>query len=115
MEKNIICIICPRGCQLKVTEQNGEIAVSGNACKRGENYAVAECTNPLRTVTSIVRVSNRVDTMVSVKTSQPVPKAKIDEVMKLIRETQVVAPVKIGDVIKADVYGADIIATKNIL
>ena len=52
--------------------------------------------------------------MVSVKTSNPVPKEKIFEVMAKIRSSSVKAPVSIGDVILKDVYGADIIATKNI-
>lgn len=115
MEKNIICIICPRGCQLKAKIEGDEITVDGNACKRGENYAIAECTNPLRTVTSIVRIANRTDTMVSVKTVGAVPKDKIGDVMNIIRSTQVEAPVKIGDVIAENVYGTNIIATKTIL
>ncbi len=115
MEKNIICIICPRGCQLKAKIVSDIITVEGNACKRGENYAIAECTNPLRTVTSIVRVANRTDTMVSVKTLGAVPKDKIEEIMEIIRNTQVEAPVKIGDVIISDIYSTDIIATKNIM
>jgi CxxC motif-containing protein len=52
--------------------------------------------------------------MVSVKTAQPVPKGAIFEVMALIRNTTVQAPVKIGDVIIDDVYGTQVIATKNI-
>ena len=115
MKRELICIICPRGCSLEVKIENGECSVSGNACPKGEQYGIEECTAPKRTVTSIVRVANREDTMVSVKTSKAVAKEKIFDVMDKIRNKSVLAPVKIGDVIIADLYGADIIATKDIL
>ncbi len=114
MERKLTCIICPRGCSLTVTGETGALAVTGHACPRGETYAINECTNPVRTITSIVRVENREDTMVSVKTAAPVPKDKIFEVMGMIRSTTVAAPVKIGDVIIDNVYGTQVIATKNI-
>ncbi len=115
MKKKMICIICPRSCELVADVNGEEITVTGNVCKRGEAYAKAECTNPLRTLTSFVRVSDRNDIMVSVKSSTGVPKAKLSEIMEIIRKTQVCAPVKEGDVIIENIYGADIIATKTIL
>lgn len=114
MEKQITCIICPRGCTVNVRRENDKYTVSGNACPRGETYAINECTNPVRTVTSIVRISNREDTMVSVKTEAPIPKDNIFHVMELIHNKKVSAPVKIGDVIISDCFGTNIIATKNI-
>ena len=53
--KELICIVCPRGCHLTVDENN-DYAVSGNFCKRGEKYGKAEVTNPVRVVTSTVKV-----------------------------------------------------------
>ena len=114
MKKTLTCIICPRGCTVEVDINGENISVKGNACPRGEKYAVAECTNPTRTVTSIVRVSNREDTMVSVKTADPIPKENIFDVMEKIRGVSALAPVKIGDEIISDIYGTKIIATKNI-
>ena len=32
--KELICIVCPRGCRLTVDENN-DYAVTGNSCKRG--------------------------------------------------------------------------------
>ncbi len=114
MTRDMTCIICPRGCALKVEIENENITVSGNSCPKGKQYAIDECTNPTRTVTSSVRVENREDTMVSVKTESPVPKDKIFEVMRLIRAKSVCAPVKIGDVIIKDTFGTNIVATKDI-
>ena len=114
MKRKITCIICPRGCLVDVEQKDGKFTVSGNSCPRGEKYAIAECTNPLRTVTSVVRVVNLPDTMVSVKTQAPIPKDKIFDAMAQIRKANITAPVRIGDVIISDLFGTNLIATKNI-
>lgn len=111
MKKELICIICPRGCTLSA-EMGENISVTGNACPKGEKYAIDELTHPMRTVTSTVRVKNRPYTMVSVKTENPVPKEKMAEVMAAIRGAEVLAPVDMGQVILNDVFGTNIIATK---
>ena len=67
MTRDMTCIICTRGCALKVEINGDNITVTGNSCPKGKQYAIDECTNPTRTVTSSVRVENREDTMVSVK------------------------------------------------
>ena len=114
MERNMTCILCPRGCAMTVRGEVGGLQVVGNSCPKGQEYAINECTNPVRTVTSTVRVSNREDTMVSVKTATPVPKEKMMEVMAQLRSITVSAPVKIGDVVLTGVFGTDIIVTKEI-
>lgn len=115
MNRTLTCIICPRGCTLEA-EINGEnVSVSGNFCARGIKYAQDECIHPTRTVTSSVRAKNRIDTMVSVKTAEPIPKENIFDLMKILRDTQVDAPVTIGDIILKDVFGTDIIATKTVI
>ena len=113
MKRNIICTVCPRGCLMEAVS-GASITVTGNTCPRGEQYAVAECTNPVRSLTAVVRVSNREDTMVSVKSAAPVPKGKLFEIMAALRAISVEAPVKIGDVILPDVCGTNIVATKEI-
>lgn len=114
MERKITCIICPKGCTMVASEANGQWEVRGNTCPKGAQYAVAECTAPVRTVTSTVRVSNREDTMVSVKTAAPIPKGNMADVMALLRKTQVAAPVYIGQVILENVFGTQIVITKNV-
>lgn len=115
MTRKLTCIICPRGCTLTVEGENGSLTVSGNACPRGARYATDECTHPVRTVTSTVRVNGRPDTMVSVKTAVPVAKDDIFKVMAAIRQAAADPPVCIGDTVLADVCGTDIVATGNIL
>lgn len=114
MTRNLTCIICPRGCALTAETDGDGLKVTGFGCKKGEQYAIDECTHPVRTVTSIVRVKNREDTMVSVKTAEPVAKEDIFKVMKLIRAASANAPIAIGDVICDNCFGTSVVATKNI-
>lgn len=115
MERKITCIICPRGCALTTQTQGKTVTVTGNSCPKGEEYAINECLHPVRTVTATVRVANRPDCMVSVKTETPVPKDKMMDVMTVLRKIQVNAPVAIGDVVVPDVCGSAVIITKEIL
>jgi CxxC motif-containing protein len=118
MEKrNLTCIGCPMGCQMTVEMDEGQvISVTGNTCKRGDDYARKEVTSPTRIVTSSVRVNGGSIAMVSVKTATDIPKGKIMDIMACIENVQVNAPVKIGDVIvkNAADTGVDVIATKSI-
>lgn len=114
MKKQVTCIVCPKGCQLTLVAENGKIKVTGNSCPRGEKHAIDECTNPVRSLTATIRIANRPDTMVSVKTANPIPKGKMLEAMAMIRNIEVDAPVKIGSVLVNDVFGTQIIATKEI-
>ena len=54
--------------------------------------------------------------MVSVKTKEDIPKGKIFDVVKALKDVEIPAPVKIGDVVVPNVAGTgvDIVATKNV-
>jgi len=54
--RELTCIRCPLGCQLKVTIEEDEINVTGNSCGRGIEYGKKEVLSPTRMVTSSVRV-----------------------------------------------------------
>ena len=114
MKREITCIVCPRGCRMAADIQGEAITVTGNGCSRGEQHAVAEILHPVRSLTSIVRVSNRPDTMVSVKTAAPIPKGEMFAIMERIHKTTVEAPIAIGDVILDNICGTRIVATKEI-
>ena len=114
MERKLTCILCPRGCELTVTFDGDNVFVVGNSCPRGRYYGEEEVVSPKRTVTSVIRVSNREDTTVSVKTDKPIEKADIYAVMDAIRNATVNAPISVGDVILSDVCGSNVIATKKV-
>ncbi|MEE1312238.1 MAG: DUF1667 domain-containing protein [Lachnospiraceae bacterium] len=111
----LICIVCPKGCHLKVDEEHG-YTVTGNGCPRGAAYGEKELVNPTRTITSTVRISGVKARRVPVKTSADVPKEKIFDIMEELTKVTVQAPVKIGDIIIKDIcgLGVNIVAAKDI-
>ena len=115
--RELICINCPLGCGLTVTIKDGEVEkVQGNTCPKGEAYGKKEVTNPTRIVTSTVRVTGGVLPVVSVKTASDIPKEKIMDCARVLKEVEVEGPVSIGDVVLEDVCGTGVpmIATKNV-
>ncbi|QTA89601.1 DUF1667 domain-containing protein [Desulfonema magnum] len=121
MKKELTCIVCPNGCQLEATLENGgpEIQVTeitGNQCEKGLTWAEQELTNPVRTIISSVLVDGGDLPLVSVRTDAPVPLGAIFDVMKDIKASKTKAPVAIGDILIKSPAGTscNIIATKNI-
>lgn len=113
MKRELTCIVCPIGCSLVADIQDGRVIdVKGNTCLRGKVYAENECICPKRTITSSVVLKN--GEMLSVKTDKPIPKDKMAEVMKIINEATPVLPISVGDVIIENVFGSNIVATRNI-
>ena len=96
--RRMTCIICPRGCQLTVTLED-EPKVSGNSCPRGEEYAIAEITHPMRTLTTTIRVrlENGSIGRVSVKSKGEIPKEEIFKLAEKIHHTIINGPVQVGD------------------
>lgn len=116
-QRDLTCIGCPLGCALTVTLDGGKvISVAGNTCPRGDAYARKEVTAPTRIVTTTVPVHGGVLAAVSVKTAGDIPKGKIFDCVRALKNVSVQAPVRIGQVILADAAGTgvDIIATKNV-
>ncbi len=103
---DLTCIRCPMGCAIHVELENGAVvSVTGNTCPRGAEYAKSEATAPVRTVTSTVRALGGVRPVVAAKTVPDVPKDKIFDVMDAVRALEVTAPVRIGDILCANIAG----------
>ena len=113
--KELICIVCPKGCHLKVDE-NDNYSVSGNDCPRGAEYGKKELTAPTRMITSTVKVHGGLYSRCPVKTAAPIPKGLIFEAMKLLENVELQAPVRVGDVVVEDICGTGIpfIAARNL-
>ena len=114
---NLTCIGCPLGCSLSVRMEGREVtSVTGNNCKVGDRYAHKELTNPTRIVTSTVKVTGGTLPAVSVKTASDIPKSKIFDCVRALKNAEVQAPVRIGQVIAHNICGTgvSVVATKNI-
>ena len=109
-----ICICCPRGCHLVVDEKKKTL--TGYSCPRGASYGLQEAISPTRTVCSTVVISGASVVRLPVKTDKPIPKGKIDDVMKEINKVRVKSPIKIGEIIIKNVCetGSNIVATKSL-
>jgi CxxC motif-containing protein len=112
--KELICIVCPKGCHLQVDEEHG-YAVTGNSCPRGAEYGKAELTHPTRVVTSTVRCLGGAHPRCPVKTDRAVPKELIFQVMEEINALTVSAPVRVGQVLLEHVCGtqANIVSARD--
>lgn len=117
-KKEMICIVCPIGCHLTVTKDEDEAlgySVKGNKCKRGIEYGIKELTNPTRVITSTVKIKNAHLKRLPVKTNGAIPKALNFECMRLINSIEIVAPIKMGDVIIENILdtGVDLVASRS--
>lgn len=112
---DLVCIVCPNGCRLSVNVKNNDVEVSGAKCRRGELFARAELTCPMRTVTSSVKTAVKDFPVVSVKTDGEIPKDKIFPLINLLADIVVAEPVPIGTVILKDVFGTgvNVVTTAN--
>lgn len=112
----IICVACPKGCRLEVTRKDGEILVSNAGCKRGQEYARGEITDPRRMVASTVQVAKAIHPLLPVYTSAPFPKGKIRDLLAEIRKVKMSAPVRINQVVIENALdtGIDVLASRDL-
>ncbi len=117
MESKITCIICPIGCEVTINYEDEKILIiEGHQCKKGLPYAEEELFDPKRTLTSTIIVKGGELPLVSVRTTEPIPKDRMFDVMNCISQAEIDAPVKIGDVLVKNVLdlNVDIVATKKV-
>ena len=112
MTRELICIGCPMGCRLTAVVTR----VTGNTCRRGEDYAKKECVAPMRTVTGTVALRGGRLPVLPVRTNGEVPKEKVLAVAEALRSAVAQAPVRAGDTVLHDVCGTgvDVIAVKSL-
>jgi len=108
MEQNLVCILCPMGCRLKITGTIDNLNVSGNICKKGISYAHDEITNPVRTVCTTVRIKGGIHNVIPVKTDKAIPDKYKLEVVKAVNKIELTSPVKMGDIIISDLFGTGV-------
>lgn len=114
--KLIFCTKCPRGCKIEIREDNGRVSPIGAVCSIGEQFAKTEYQEPMRIVTSTVKVSGAIAPLLPVKTDRAVHSADIKKIMDECRRLCVKPPIQVGDVIASAVgeTRAQIIATGSL-
>jgi CxxC motif-containing protein len=130
MKGAMVCFICPKSCRLTVTNDSNTVAngsntvnndsnaviVENNRCPRGVEFARKELTDPERSLTSTMRVTNGALPLVSVRSDAPVKKGELKDVVKLLDSMTVEAPVAGGQVLLplAGKNRINIIATRTV-
>lgn len=115
--REMVCIVCPRGCTIKIDGSGENIAVTGNGCKRGAQFAISEMTAPTRTICTTVRTIFKEVPVLPVRVSSEIPKDRIFDVMHAVNEITVSKKVRRGEAVIENVLGlgVDIIATSDLL
>ena len=114
MKKLLTCIGCPVGCSMTAEVQpDGSVAVTGNQCTRGAQYAREELVDPRRVVTATCRTDSRTHPRLPVRTAGPCPRQIIPAVLQGIYAMSVALPVRLGDVV-ANVEGMAVVATRSL-
>jgi CxxC motif-containing protein len=118
MQRKIICIRCPEGCEITTTlDGYGNITeITGNSCKLGIEHVNAEVKDPRRTLTTTVMVTGGSLPLCPVWTEKPVPKDKVMEIAGALRAIKLKAPVNINQVVLENVLGTgiNIVASRDI-
>jgi CxxC motif-containing protein len=112
--RELVCILCPQGCRLRVDETEGDL-VRGNNCLRGEKYARSEITAPTRMLTSTVRIRGAKYRCCPVKTDRALPKKLIFEALSLLDDIELASPVKKGDIVIKNILatGINFVTTRS--
>jgi CxxC motif-containing protein len=115
-ETKIICVACPKGCRLRVNREGETFAISDQGCKRGEQYAKQEMTDPRRMVATTVQIENCSHPLLPVYTAAPFPKGKIKPLLIALRRIQLQAPIQMGQVVLKNALdtGIDVLASRDI-
>jgi CxxC motif-containing protein len=114
-----LCIGCPLGCRLEVEEDEAHnvVEVRGFSCKRGDAFARQEHHDPRRMVSSTVAIDNAYLPRLPVHTRDPIAKASVLALCQRLREVQVKAPVRRGQVVLSNALdlGIDVLASRTLL
>lgn len=130
----ITCVICPKGCNIKVdwkTNEDGSkevLSVTGNSCSRGLSYATAEVIHPQRVLTSTIRVKKMAPNgetsfeLIPIRSASPIPKELMMKAMDVISNTvldYISRPsnaLKMGDTVISNIVntGIDMISCRDL-
>jgi CxxC motif-containing protein len=115
-KKHFVCVVCPIGCEIDVVHDGSRIiSMEGNKCEKSEEFVSQELIEPMRILTTTVRIQGSRWPVIPVRTDKAVPKQLFPRIMKQLRLIELQAPVNMLDVVVRDALrtGANIIATRT--
>jgi len=115
-KKHFVCVVCPVGCEIDVVHDGAKIiSTEGNKCEKSEEFVRQELIEPMRILTTTVRIQGSRWPVIPVRTDRAVPKRLFPRIMKHLRRIKLRAPVNMLDVVVSDVLhtGGDVRATRT--
>ena len=115
-KKHFVCVVCPIGCEIDVVHEGSTIvSMEGNKCEKSVEFVSQELIEPMRILTTTVRIQGSRWTVVPVRTDRAVPRRLFPRIMKRLRLVELQAPVNMLDVVLRDILhtGANIVATRT--
>jgi CxxC motif-containing protein len=115
-KKHFVCVVCPIGCEIDVVHEGGKIiSMDGNKCEKSMEFVTQELSEPMRILTTTVRIQGARWPVIPVRTDRAVPKRLFPRIMRDLRRIELQAPVSMLDVVLGDVLntGANIITTRT--
>jgi CxxC motif-containing protein len=115
-KKHFVCVVCPVGCEIDVVHDGSKIiSMAGNKCEKSEEFVIQELIEPMRILTTTVRIQGSRWAVIPVRSDKAVPKRLFPQIMKQLRRITLQAPASMLDVVVGDVLhtGANIIATRT--
>jgi CxxC motif-containing protein len=115
-KRHFVCVVCPVGCEIDVVHDGSEIiSMEGNKCEKSEEFVTQELIEPMRILTTTVRIEGSRWPVIPVRTDEAVPKRLFPSIMKKLTRIKLQAPVNMLDVVMTDIAGtgANIIATRT--
>jgi CxxC motif-containing protein len=114
-KKHFVCVVCPIGCEIDVVHEGSTIvSMEGNKCEKSVEFVTQELIEPMRILTTTVRIQGSRWPVVPVRTDRAVAKRLFPRIMKRLRLVELQAPVNMLDVVLRDILrtGANVIATR---
>ncbi len=114
-KKHFVCVVCPVGCEVDVVHDGSKIiSMEGNKCEKSEEFVTQELIEPMRILTTTVRIQGSKWPVIPLRTDKAVPKRLFPRIMRQLRRIKLQAPVNMLDVVVRDVLrtGANVVATR---
>ena len=115
-KKHFVCVVCPIGCEIDVIHDGSKImSMEGNKCEKSQEFVTQELIEPMRILTTTVRIQGSRWAVIPVRTDKAVPKRLFPRIMRQLRRIKLQAPVSMLDVVVRDVLdtGANIVTTRT--
>lgn len=114
--KEVVCVVCPRGCRIQVEVKEQDYFMTQNGCNRGPIYVRQELTDPRRSLTTTIQVHGGVEHRLPVVTNQDIPRDIVFDALELLSTVVVEAPIIVGDIIIDNILGTNvsIVAAKSL-